>query len=263
MRWLILVAVIGAIAWSANWSYHSVDNAVLITDFWEAESAPDEWGLVNFRGEKPVIYEYTATKGFWNIFKGLWPVWTLFILSIFVLGPLSAYLYNGQNNAQIIKAKEAQKEAEERERKATSDAESFKQEAKSWAEEKVNHAYQEQLSRVRKELDSEWNEYHRLKNDILERESTIQRREQHAQKKEECANQRVAEIQRRYQVEKAQFEKTLEESTKTKKNAQSGQKRLRKEKEMIRDFLEHRGWTVEEEPLTYEKLKSLAKEKQP
>ncbi|HCG9969933.1 TPA: hypothetical protein NJ731_004606, partial [Vibrio parahaemolyticus] len=82
-------------------------------------------------------------------------------------------------------------------------------------------------------------------------------------KKEECANQRVAEIQRRYQVEKAQFEKTLEESTKTKKNAQSGQKRLRKEKEMIRDFLEHRGWTVEEEPLTYEKLKSLAKEKQP
>ncbi|MDF5522787.1 hypothetical protein P3698_24100, partial [Vibrio parahaemolyticus] len=72
-----------------------------------------------------------------------------------------------------------------------------------------------------------------------------------------------AEIQRRYQIEKAQFEKTLEESTKTKKNAQSGQKRLRKEKELIKDFLNHRGWTIGEEALTYEKLKSLAKAKQP
>ena len=113
------------------------------------------------------------------------------------------------------------------------------------------------MSRVRKELENEWNEYHRLKNDILERESTIQRREQHAREKEEYANQSVAEIQRRYQIEKAQFEKT-------KKNAQSGQKRLRKEKELIRRFLNHRGWTVEEEePLTYEKLKDLAKAKQP
>ena len=49
MRWLILVAVIGAIVWSANWSYHYVDNAVLITDFWETDSAPDEWGLVDFK----------------------------------------------------------------------------------------------------------------------------------------------------------------------------------------------------------------------
>ena len=263
MRWLILVAVIGAIIWSANWSYHYVDNAVLITDFWEAGSAPDEWGLVDFKGNKPIIYEYTGTKGFWDIFKGLWPLWTLFFLSFFVLAPLSRYIYNGLNDAQIVEALEIKQAAEEQAKKAESDAESFKQEAKSWAEEKVNQAYQEQLSRVRKELENEWNEYHRLKNDILERESTIQRREQHAQEKEEYANQRVAEIQRRYQIEKAQFEKTLEESTKTKKNAQSGQKRLRKEKELIKGFLNHRGWTVEEEPLTYEKLKDLSKAKQP
>lgn len=263
MRWLILVAVIGAIVWSVNWSYHYVDNAVLITDFWEVDSAPDEWGLVDFKGNEPIIYEYAGTKGFWDIFKGLWPVWTLLILSFFVLAPLSRYIYNGLNDAQIVKAKEAQKEAEEQSRKVASDAESFKQEVKSWAEEKVNHAYQEQLSRVRKELENEWNEYHRLKNDILERESTIQKREQHAQEKEEYAKQNVTEIQRHYQIKKTQLEQILEENTKTKKNAQSGQKRLRKEKEMIRDFLEHRGWIVEEEPLTYEKLKNLAKAKQP
>ena len=128
---------------------------------------------------------------------------------------------------------------------------------------KVNQAYQEQLSRVRKELENEWNEYHRLKNDILERRIKNPKTRATCSRKREYANQRVAEIQRRYQIEKAQFEKTLEESTKTKKNAQSGQKRLRKEKEVIRDFLDHQGWTIGEEPLTYEKLKNLAKAKQP
>lgn len=263
MRWFVLLAVLGSIFWTANRSYHLLDNAVLITDYFKATTLPETWGLVDFRQEKPVAYDYIATSGYWEIFKGLWPVWSLFTLSFVVLIPLSIYIYNGCNNAQITAAKKAQFDAEERAKQAASDAESFKQEAKSWAEEKVNQAYQEQWSRVRKELENEWNEYHRLKNDILERESTIQRREQHAQEKEEYANQRVAEIQRRYQIEKAQFEKTLEESTKTKKNAQSGQKRLRKEKELIKGFLNHRGWTVEEEPLTYEKLKNLAKAKQP
>ena len=114
MRWLILVAVIGAIIWSANWSYHYVDNAVLITDFWEAGSAPDEWGLVDFKGNKPIIYEYTGTKGFWDIFKGLWPLWTLFFLSFFVLAPLSRYIYNGLNDAQIVEALEIKQAAEEK-----------------------------------------------------------------------------------------------------------------------------------------------------
>ena len=187
MRWFILLAVLGGIFWTANWSYHHVDNAILITDFWKAESSPSEWGLVNFKDNPPVIYEYVGTKGFWDIFKGLWPLWTLFILSFFVLAPLLRYIYNGLSDAQIVEALEIKQAAEEQAKKAESDAESFKQEAKSWAEEKVKQAYQKQLSRVRKELENEWNEYHRLKNDILERESTIQKREQHAQEKEEYA----------------------------------------------------------------------------
>ena len=122
MRWFILLAVLGGIFWTANWSYHHVDNAILITDFWKAESSPSEWGLVNFKDSTPVIYEYVGTKGFWHIFKGLWPVWTLFILSFFILVPLSIYIFNGLNNAQIAAAKEAQLDAEEQARKADSDA---------------------------------------------------------------------------------------------------------------------------------------------
>ena len=34
MRWFVLLAVLGGIFWTANWSYHQMDQAVLITDYW-------------------------------------------------------------------------------------------------------------------------------------------------------------------------------------------------------------------------------------
>ena len=227
MRWFVLLAVLGGILWTANWSYHHVDNAILITDFWKAERSPSEWGLVNFKDNQPVIYEYVGTKGFWNIFKGLWPIWTLFILSFFILVPLSIYIFNSLNNVQIAAAKEAQIEAEERARKAELDAKKYEQKAKSWAEERVNSAYQEQLSRVKKELEGEWDSFHKQKNQVLERESAIQNRERTAQQIEESAKERVDNIVEQYNQERDRFEAEMLDMARARDNAQAGYKRIK------------------------------------
>lgn len=235
MRWFILLAILGGIFWTANWSYHHVDNAILITDFWKAERSPSEWGLVNFKDNPPVIYEYVGTKGFWNIFKGLWPIWTLFILSFFILVPLSIYIFNGLNNAQISAAKEAQLDAEERARKAELDAKKYEQKAKSWAEERVNSAYQEQLSRVKKELEGEWDSFHKQKNQVLERESAIQNRERTAQQVEKSAKERVNNIVEQYNQEKDRFEAEMLEMARARDNAQAGYKRLKNKTNRLKE----------------------------
>jgi hypothetical protein len=227
MRWFVLLAVLGGILWTANWSYHHVDNAILITDIWKAERSPIEWGLVNFKDNQPVIYEYVGTKGFWNIFKGLWPIWTLFILSFFILVPLSIYIFNSLNNVQIAAAKEAQIEAEERARKAELDAKKYEQKAKSWAEERVNSAYQEQLSRVKKDLEGEWDSFHKQKNQVLERESEIQNRERTAQQIEKAAKERVDNIVEQYNQEKDRFEAEMLDMARARDNAQAGYKRIK------------------------------------
>ncbi|MDF5570766.1 hypothetical protein P3709_25150, partial [Vibrio parahaemolyticus] len=140
-----------------------------------------------------------------NIFKGLWPIWTLFILSFFVLVPLSIYIFNGLNNAQIAAAKEAQLDAEER----------------------VNSAYQEQLSRVKKELEGEWDSFHKQKNQVLERESAIQNREHTAQQIEKSAKERVDNIVEQYNQEKDRFEAEMLDMARARDNAQAGYKRIK------------------------------------
>ncbi|MDW2100045.1 TolC family protein [Vibrio sp. 1751] len=205
MRWFVLLAVLAGIFWTANWSYHQMDQAVLITDYWQAQENLEQWGLVNFEGNEPKIYAFNSTKGYWNIFKGLWPIWTLFILSFFVLVPLSIYIFNGLNNAQIAAAKEAQLDAEER----------------------VNSAYQEQLSRVKKELEGEWDSFHKQKNQVLERESAIQNREHTAQQIEKSAKERVDNIVEQYNQEKDRFEAEMLDMARARDNAQAGYKRIK------------------------------------
>ncbi|HCH5920271.1 hypothetical protein ACEV94_22970 [Vibrio parahaemolyticus] len=227
MRWFVLLAVLAGIFWTANWSYHQMDQAVLITDYWQAQENLEQWGLVNFEGNEPKIYAFNSTKGYWNIFKGLWPIWTLFILSFFVLVPLSIYIFNGLNNAQIAAAKEAQLDAEERARKAELDAKKYEQKVKSWAEERVNSAYQEQLSRVKKELEGEWDSFHKQKNQVLERESAIQNREHTAQQIEKSAKERVDNIVEQYNQEKDRFEAEMLDMARARDNAQAGYKRIK------------------------------------
>ena len=227
MKWIFLIAVILGIGWTTNWSYHQLDQAVLITDYSKANAVPKQWALVDFSQESPDIYQYTATSGYWPIFKGLWPAWTLLSLIFLVLIPLLRYLYKGLSDQQITAAQKAQTDAEERARKAESNARVYEQKAKSWAEEKVNAAYQEQLSRVRKELEQEWDSFHKLKNQVVQRESLIQNREAIAQKNQEDAKNQIAEIQKQYALELARFETETAELIKARDNAQAGYQRLK------------------------------------
>lgn len=227
MRWFVLLAVLGCIFWTANWSYHQLDNAVLITDYWKSQGGDESWQLVNYIEGKPNLYTFSSTNGYWNIFKGLWPVWTLFILSFFILVPLSIYIFNGLNNAQIAEAKEAQLDAEEQARKADSDAKKYEQKAKSWAEERVNSAYQEQLERVKKELNTEWESYHEEKNRLIQRENSIRSREITAQNIENEAKERVNQIVQQYNQEKSRFDSEMLEMARARDNAQAGYKRIK------------------------------------
>ena len=232
MRWFILLAVLGGIFWTANWSYHHVDNAILITDFWKAESSPSEWGLVNFKDSTPVIYEYVGTKGFWNIFKGLWPVWALFTLIFLILTPLSMFIYNGLNNRQITAAKEAQAEAIEQAEKKIQEARNYEKKTKEWAEEKINSAYEEQEKRIRAELESESKNLHQFKSELLKREQTIRAKEVAAMRIQKEAEQKVAEIQRQYLEELNRFETEANELRKAKEYAQNGFQRLKRKIEL-------------------------------
>ncbi|TMX37524.1 hypothetical protein, partial [Vibrio rotiferianus] len=198
MRWFVLLAVLAGIFWTANWSYHQMDQAVLITDYWQAQENLEQWGLVNFEGNEPKIYAFNSTKGYWNIFKGLWPIWTLFILSFFVLVPFSIYIFNGLNNAQIAAAKEAQRDAEERVRKAESNAKSYEQQAKSWAEERVSSAYEVQEKRIRAELDNETQYLHQFKNELIQREQLISGKENAVTKAQQETKDQIIEIKRLY-----------------------------------------------------------------
>lgn len=230
MRWVFLIAVMLGIVWTANWSYHHLDNAILITDIWKAENTPIEWGLVNFDRPKPDVYAFTSTKGFWSIFKELWPVWTLFVLSFVVLAPLSIYIFTGLNNAQITVAKDNQGDAEAQARKAWVDARDYKEKAKAWAEEQINAAYQEQLTRVHKELEQEWDSFHKLKSQIVQRENLIQSREALAQKAQEDAKKHIVEIQKQDTLRLAHFETETAKLIKARDNAQAGYQRLKNRK---------------------------------
>lgn len=230
MRWFVLLAVLGGICWSANWSYNQMDQAVLITDYWQAQENIEQWGLVNFEGDNPLVYAFTSANGFWPIFKGLWPIWTLFILSFFVLVPLSIYIFNGLNNAQIAAAKEAQLDAEERARKSESNAKIYEQKAKSWAEERVSSAYEDQEKRIRAELDSETQYLHQFKNELIQREQLISGKENAVKKAQQETEDQIIEIKRLYAEELQRFEAETAELTKARDNAQAGYQRLRRKK---------------------------------
>ncbi len=227
MKWILLVAVILGIGWTANWSYHQLDQAVLITDYFQATTLPQQWALVDFSQEKPVPYHYTATSGYWEIAKGLWPIWALFSLLTIGLIPLTVYLYQSLSNQQIIAARHAQTKAENRASKAESDAKAYEERAKAWAEEKVNNAYQEQLSRVRKELEQEWDNYHQLKNQLVQRENCIHNKEANAQKIQKDAQALINELKEKYALELSRFEAEIAKLTAARDNAQAGYQRLK------------------------------------
>lgn len=194
MKWIFLMAVIIGIGWTANWSYHLLDNAILITDYWKSQGAETSWELVNYVDGKPYLYTFSNTNGYWNIFKELWPVWTLFVLSFFVLIPLSNFIFNSMNNAQIAAAKEAQRDAEEQAKKARHTAFESVKEIQKESRKKIAAAHEKERAAARSELDDEWSAYHYKRNEILERESAISSRERNAQQMVSEAKQYVMMI---------------------------------------------------------------------
>jgi len=225
MRWIFLLAVICGILSAGFWIVHQMDQTILITDYWKS-TGKSEWGLVDFRGKDPELYTFESYSGLWPIFKGLWPVWTLFFLLFLVLIPLSFLIYNGLNNMQIASAKNdvalieiEMEEAEKRANKRIMEA-----------EKKVNSAYEEQRKRAHAELESETQNLHHLKNELLQRETAIKKREIAAQKAQERAAQDVSEVQRLYADELQRFETEITGMARARDNAQAGYQRLKNKK---------------------------------
>jgi hypothetical protein len=226
MRWFILLAALGCIL--IGGAYYFLNDTIVITNYNQVSQTAKEWALVKFNGDGTnSLYEFESVKGLKDIAKSLWPLWTLVIVILFLLFPVANAWYDHITNAQIAAAKEAQIEAEERARKAELDAKKYEQKAKSWAEERVNSAYQEQLSRVKKDLEGEWDSFHKQKNQVLERESAIQNRERTAQQIEKAAKERVDNIVEQYNQEKDRFEAEMLDMARARDNAQAGYKRIK------------------------------------
>ncbi|EAW1242697.1 hypothetical protein CR29_27010, partial [Salmonella enterica subsp. enterica] len=119
-------------------------------------------------------------------------------------------------------AKEAQAEAIEQAEKKMQEARNYEKKTKEWAEEKINSAYEEQRKRVRAELESESQNLHQFKNELLKREQTIRAKEVAAMRIQKEAEQKVAEIQRQYLEELNRFETEANELRKAKEYAQNG-----------------------------------------
>ncbi|WP_418115037.1 hypothetical protein RJD40_21660 (plasmid) [Vibrio scophthalmi] len=230
MRWVVLLAVFAGIIATINWSYHQLDQAFLVTSYWEATEDLPAWGLVNFQEEKPTAYAFNGSHGYWPIFKGLWPVWALFSIILLILIPLSHYIYNGLNDVQITTAKKAQRTAEEQAEKRIKEIQFTAKQEQALADKRIASAYAEANSHVRAELEQETQRLHLFKNELVQREQSIRRKEVEAQRIHTNAENQIAEIQHRYAEELKRFESETRELTKARDNAQGGYQRLKRKK---------------------------------
>lgn len=228
MKWIILLAALGGVFWAANWSYHLLDNAILITDYWKAQGSV-EWGMVHFKAqaENPEVYAFNSVQGYWGILKGLWPISTLFALVFFVLIPVAVYISNSLTKLQITNANEAQRIAEEQARIAVEEAEKHEIKMNRWADEKVQNAQSEANKKANAELTLKIQKLQADQRDLQEREATISAREQAAQDAEMAAQQKVDQVVELYEQELARFEAEISAMQSSKNNAQQAFKRIK------------------------------------
>lgn len=259
MRWLLLLAVLFGLGWTAYLSVQQLDNAILISDYWPVQHVERAWQLVNYSEGQAQLYAFNSTQGYHELFFGLWPVWALFLLLFLVLIPLTRYLYQSAYNTHIAAAKEAKQNAEQQVQKAQRDAQAHQHKMTTWAEERVAMAQQEQQILAKQALEKEWQAYHHQKAQLLDREATIHQKERAAQQMETRAKKHIDTVTQQYQQEKARFEAELSQMAKARDNAQAGQQRLKKERQQIHNFLEQAQWTINNKALTYPTLKQLSK----
>lgn len=227
MKWIILLAAVGGVFWAANWSYHLLDTVFLVTHYEIATGDVGKWGLVNFQDGKSQLYSFTSLVGFWAIFKGLWPISTLFALVFFVLIPVAVYISNSLTKLQITNANEAQRIAEEQARSAVAEAEKHEIKMNRWADEKVQNAQSEASKKANAELTLKIQKLQADQRDLQEREATISAREQAAQDAEMAAQQKVAQVVELYEQELARFEAEISAMQSSKNNAQQAFKRIK------------------------------------
>ena len=220
MKWLVLCLLVVFVLWYGNVVYHQFEHAVVITDYWKANNDQSVWKLVHLEGDSPELYDFMSVKGYWEIVIQLLPVWIVFVVFTLILLPLMIFIYRGCAHHQISAAKHAQRAAEKR-----------AYDTQINAQKEINMAYEEQLSRVKKELETEWENYHKHKNDLLERESTLQNKEQAAQKIKNLAKNRMENMVEKYKQEKHRFETEMLDMTRARDHAQAGYQRIKKQLE--------------------------------
>ena len=97
----------------------------------------------------------------------------------------------------------------------------------------MSHAYDTQREQVKKELNSEWDNYHQEKNALIERELNVEKRERLIKQREETTNRKISEIQQQYQEELTRFESEKATYTKSRNNAVAAMnRRKRKDKNL-------------------------------
>lgn len=231
MKYGLLIVVMIALGYGAKWSIETLDNAILITDYWLSETADENWKLVSFKNDEPKLYDFQNHQTFIGIAKALWPVFGTFALGLIILPFLATYIYRSAINIEIQAALKAKDQAIENQLTSEREAQAFKLESKKWAEDKVNHAYDTQLEQVKKELNSEWDNYHQEKNTLIERELNVEKRERLIKQREETTNRKISEIQQQYQEELTRFESEKATYTKSRNNAVAAMnRRKRKDK---------------------------------
>ncbi len=233
MKYGLLIVVIVALGYGAKWSIETLDNAILITDYWLSETANENWKLVNFQNNDPKLYDFQSHQTFSGIAKALWPVFGTLALGLIILPFLATYIYRSAINLEIQSALKAKDLAIENQLSSKKEAQAFKLKSTKWAEDKVSHSYATQLERVKKELSTEWNNYHQEKNTLMERELNVAKRERLIAQREETTNRKISEIQQQYQKELTRFENEKATYTKSRNNAVAAMnRRKRKDKSM-------------------------------
>ena len=233
MKYGLLIVVIVALGYSAKWSIETLDNAILITDYWRSETPDGRLKLASFTNDVPKFYDFESHQTFSEIAKALWPVFGTFALGLIILPFLATYIYRSARNLEIQAALKAKDQAIEDQRTSEEEAQTFKLESKKWAEDSVKAANDKAYKNVHQQLEAEYNKLRQQERSLIERENSLVEREGNISELERSAKDQVQHIKAQYQKELERFESERATYTKSRNNAVAAMiRRKRKDKKM-------------------------------
>ncbi|MEZ8292160.1 MULTISPECIES: hypothetical protein [Vibrio] len=233
MKYGLLIVLIVALGYGAKWSIETLDNAILITDYWLSETANGNWKLVSFQNDEPKLYDFQNHQTFSGIAKALWPVFGTFALGLIILPFLATYIYRSAINLEIQAALKAKDQAIENQRTSEKEAQTFKLESKKWAEDSVKAANDKAYKDVHQQFEAKYNKLRQQERSLIERENSVVEREGKISELERSAQDQVQHIKAQYEKELERFESEKATYTKSRKNAVAAMnRRKRKDKSM-------------------------------